>query len=299
LFIDQCRVMVLIFSTHANLSKQVRREVQQAFEEEKPVVPFRIEDVKPEKALRYFIGPVHWLDALTPPVEQHLQKLTASVRGLVRIPMSDEPASTAGEARHEPDTAQLRAAEAKADRRRQAAEAERIREAEAEQRRKHELKWHAEGRIKIEARIVHGAPDGWFKPGAGKVEWFKDHEDGPEMVVVPAGEFTMGSPENEPRRLDTEGPQHRIKIARPFSVSRYVVTRAQFAAFENNTGYRMEGGATVWTGSEWRHDPNASWRHPGFHQDDNHPVVCVNWDDARAYSPVAIGGYRAEIPSPE
>src|ERR1700732_2554720 len=78
--IDQCRVMVLIFSTHANLSKQVRREVQQAFEEEKPVVPFRIEDVKPESALRFYIGSVHWLDALTPPVEQHLQKLTAAVR---------------------------------------------------------------------------------------------------------------------------------------------------------------------------------------------------------------------------
>jgi formylglycine-generating enzyme required for sulfatase activity len=35
--------------------------------------------------------------------------------------------------------------------------------------------------------------DGWFTPGAGKFEWFKDHELGPEMVVVPDGEFTMGS----------------------------------------------------------------------------------------------------------
>ena len=40
--IDQCRVMVLIFSAHANRSKQVQREVQQAFDGEKPVVPFRI-----------------------------------------------------------------------------------------------------------------------------------------------------------------------------------------------------------------------------------------------------------------
>jgi hypothetical protein len=43
--IDGCRVMVLIFSAHANRSKQVHREVQQAFDGEKPVVPFRIEDV--------------------------------------------------------------------------------------------------------------------------------------------------------------------------------------------------------------------------------------------------------------
>jgi Sulfatase-modifying factor enzyme 1 len=70
-------------SAHANRSKQVHREVQQAFDGEKPVVPFRIENVNPEKSLRYYMGPVHWLDALTPPLEQHLQKLTASVRALV------------------------------------------------------------------------------------------------------------------------------------------------------------------------------------------------------------------------
>jgi hypothetical protein len=81
--IDKCRVMVLIFSAHANRSKQVHREVQQAFDGEKPVVPFRIEDVQLEKALRYYVGPVHWLDALTPPLEQHLKGLTASVRGLI------------------------------------------------------------------------------------------------------------------------------------------------------------------------------------------------------------------------
>jgi hypothetical protein len=89
--IDQCRVMVLIFSSHANLSKQVRREVQQAFEEEKPVIPFRIEDIKPAKALRFYIRGVHWLDALTPPLEQHLEKLSASVASLLRITVSVPP----------------------------------------------------------------------------------------------------------------------------------------------------------------------------------------------------------------
>ena len=49
------------------------------------------------------------------------------------------------------------------------------------------------------------------------------------------------------------------------------------------TDYKMEGGAQAWTGTEWRSDPNLSWRNPGFRQDDSHPVVCVNWNDARAY----------------
>jgi formylglycine-generating enzyme required for sulfatase activity len=144
----------------------------------------------------------------------------------------------------------------------------------------------AEGRVKVDARIVHGAPDGLFKPGAGKTEWFKDHEHGPEMVVVPAGGFTMGSPESEPERESwqkgTESPQHEVRIAREFAVGRHAVTRGQFAAFVSATGHRAEG-AHIWKGDKWEHDPKGSWRNPGFAQDDSHPVVCVNWDDAKAY----------------
>jgi hypothetical protein len=82
--IDRCRVMVLIFSSAANQSKQIHREVQRAFDREVPVVPFRIENIIPEKSLAYYMGPVHWLDALTPPVEQHLQKLLVSIKALVQ-----------------------------------------------------------------------------------------------------------------------------------------------------------------------------------------------------------------------
>jgi hypothetical protein len=80
--IDQCRVMVLIFSGHTNRSRQVTREVQHAFDGEKPVIPFRIENVAPERSLRYYMGSVHWLDALTPPVEHHLQQLVYAVQAL-------------------------------------------------------------------------------------------------------------------------------------------------------------------------------------------------------------------------
>jgi hypothetical protein len=87
--IDGCRAMVLIFSSSTNASRQIRREVQQAFDGEKPVVPFRIENVVPERSLRYYMGSVHWLDALTPPLEQHLEKLAASVQALVRTATVD------------------------------------------------------------------------------------------------------------------------------------------------------------------------------------------------------------------
>jgi hypothetical protein len=81
--IDQCKVMVLIFSAHANGSRQIHREVQEAFDCEKPVVPFRVEDVLPLGMLRYYMGSLHWLDALTPPLEQHLERLAGSVAAVV------------------------------------------------------------------------------------------------------------------------------------------------------------------------------------------------------------------------
>jgi hypothetical protein len=92
--IDSCRVMVLIFSGHTNRSRQVSREVQQAFDGEKPVIPFRIEDVTPERSLRYYMGSVHWLDALTPPVEDHLQRLAAAVQGLLKATAPEADART-------------------------------------------------------------------------------------------------------------------------------------------------------------------------------------------------------------
>jgi hypothetical protein len=75
------RVMILIFSANANGSPQIRREVERAVNKEVVVVPLRIENVVPTKALEYFIGSVHWLDALTEPFETHLEKLVRVVQG--------------------------------------------------------------------------------------------------------------------------------------------------------------------------------------------------------------------------
>lgn len=77
------RVFVLIFSGHANLSEQVNREVERAVNKGLPIVPLRIEDVLPSDALEYFIGNQHWLDALTPPLERHLDHLVEVVGGLL------------------------------------------------------------------------------------------------------------------------------------------------------------------------------------------------------------------------
>lgn len=83
--IHNSRVVVLVFSSHANQSPQVGREVERAVNRGIPIVPLRIENITPTQSLEYFIGTVHWLDALTPPVEQHLQRLGEAVQALLRI----------------------------------------------------------------------------------------------------------------------------------------------------------------------------------------------------------------------
>jgi formylglycine-generating enzyme required for sulfatase activity len=118
---------------------------------------------------------------------------------------------------------------------------------------------------------------------------FRDCPTCPEMVVAPAGRFAMGSPESEPwRELEpwqkgTESPQHEVKIARPFAVGRFATTLGEFATFIKATGHSMDGGCEIWTGADWKDHSDNSWRSPGFPQDDRHPVVCVNWHDAKAF----------------
>jgi hypothetical protein len=91
--INHCHAMVLVFSSGSNQSKQIHREVERAFEREVPVIPFRIENVSPEDSLAYYMGPVHWLDALTPPLESHLKRLVTSVSTLLQQDRTPEKQS--------------------------------------------------------------------------------------------------------------------------------------------------------------------------------------------------------------
>jgi tetratricopeptide (TPR) repeat protein len=81
--IHACRAMLLIFSSNSNASSQIKREVERSVNAGIPVVPFRIEDVMPSKTLEYFISTQHWLDALTPPMEQHLHYLVNTMRAIL------------------------------------------------------------------------------------------------------------------------------------------------------------------------------------------------------------------------
>ena len=93
-------------------------------------------------------------------------------------------------------------------------------------------------------------------------ETFCDCATCPEMIVVPAGEFMMGSPKGEQGRRDNEGSQHRVTIAEPFAVGKYPVTVRQFRNFVQETKPVI--------GSSWIHA-------------DDHPICHVSWYDAKNY----------------
>jgi predicted kinase len=87
--IKGARVMVLVFSTNANNSQQIKREVERAVNKGIPIIPLRIEDVVPTASLEYFLSTPHWLDAFTPPLEKHLQFLAQIIRQIVGGPAAE------------------------------------------------------------------------------------------------------------------------------------------------------------------------------------------------------------------
>jgi len=81
--IKGARVMVLVFSSNANQSLQIKREVERAVSHGLIIIPLRIEDVAPSPALEYFMSTPHWLDAFMPPLEKHLQNLTQVIKDIL------------------------------------------------------------------------------------------------------------------------------------------------------------------------------------------------------------------------
>jgi ankyrin repeat protein len=91
--IASSKVMVLIYTSSSNASPQVRREVERAVARGLHVIPFRVEDVPMSPALEYFISTPHWLDALSPPLERHLDQLSKIIRAVLDAQKSSEQAA--------------------------------------------------------------------------------------------------------------------------------------------------------------------------------------------------------------
>ena len=111
----------------------------------------------------------------------------------------------------------------------------------------------------------------------------RDCEECPELVVVPPGSYMMGSPPSEAKRGDYEGPRHRVTLDLPLAVGVYEVTREEYGRFVSATGHASGDSCRVYKSGEWKNRSGRHWKRPGFSQGKRHPVVCVNWNDAKAY----------------
>lgn len=132
------------------------------------------------------------------------------------------------------------------------------------------------------------APGESPRPGETLRDTLPDGTPGPEMVVIPPGSFVIGSPLNEAGRNVDEGPQRTITFSEPFALGRTEVTVAEFERFVAATGHvtdaERDGGCYVHT-DRWETVTGTDWRDPpGFEQTPDHPVICVSWNDARAYA---------------
>jgi formylglycine-generating enzyme required for sulfatase activity len=127
-----------------------------------------------------------------------------------------------------------------------------------------------------------------LKPGSV----FRDCADCPEIVVIPAGTFTMGSTPEETMRVEIredisprEWPAHEVTIAEPFGIGQFEITVAQYARFVDATAYPDGRACITWNvpANKWEEVKGATWHEPGFPQSDDHPVGCLSLGDVRAY----------------
>jgi formylglycine-generating enzyme required for sulfatase activity len=110
---------------------------------------------------------------------------------------------------------------------------------------------------------------------------------GMKLVPVAPGKFLMGSPPAETGRAPDE-EQHEVVLTRAFFIGAHEVTVGQFRAFANDTKYQTEAEKRrdawrLFPDGKWGKDEKIDWKDPGFTQTDQHPVVCVSWNDAVAF----------------
>ncbi len=105
-----------------------------------------------------------------------------------------------------------------------------------------------------------------------------------ELVKIPGGKMEMG--DRWGKGDGDEKPVHQVKL-KSFYLSKTEITVGQFRAFVEATGYKTDadtaGWGLAWTGDKGGIVKGASWLRPGFPQADDHPVVMISWNDARAF----------------
>ena len=106
----------------------------------------------------------------------------------------------------------------------------------------------------------------------------------PRMVVIPAGEFTMGSLATEAGHTAREAPRHRVRIGYPLAVSMFPIIVGEYAEFVADTRHDSGGSCITLESGEFKSRKERNWRDPGFPQKMISPVTCIDFNDATTYA---------------
>lgn len=127
--------------------------------------------------------------------------------------------------------------------------------------------------------FAQSQPQSWSDPKTGIV-----------YIHVPAGSFMMGCAglKGTAGCQPEEIPRHKVTLTRGFWMSRTEVTVGQFRNFVDSTQYVTDaekaGSSRVFIRDQWVSRQGISWRNPSMEQTVDHPVVCVSWNDAVAFT---------------
>lgn len=136
-----------------------------------------------------------------------------------------------------------------------------------------------------------------------QINRFRDCEACPEMVVIPAGEFLLGTQPGGYEAIEPTGesPAVKVQVLEAFAIGVTEVTRSQFAQFLSQSGYQWAGSCRAWKDGRWTRASGASWLAPGqpTAPRPDHPVNCVSWADTQVYLQwlSEASGYEYALPS--
>jgi formylglycine-generating enzyme required for sulfatase activity len=229
--IRSARLMVLVFTAQANNSNEIKKELALASQNNLVVIPVRIEDVTPSGAFAYELATRQWIDMF-----DDWENSIANLVELIATSIDEHPSGDRAQAAAEL-TGDAAAPSSKIVKTETAPAA-----APTSSMRRPSLRWAiicgvaVIGAVGIAYEVVPltrqsvsvSVPISGLSPGEGQTlkrkSTFQECRNCPQMIVVPAGSFTMGSPTNEPQRGANEGPQHRVIFARQFAVGKFAVT---------------------------------------------------------------------------
>ena len=241
--IELSKILVLIWSASANSSIHVMNEINQAFDKGIIIIPFRIEDVQPTPAMRYYFGRTHWLDAITPPLEKHIIKLVDTIQ--INLGRQNEPAQPT-----------------------------------IDNGRKHfnllYTSFHKKIGLFILACIIllllimgfykYILPNLKYSRNSEKSSVLVSEKDGMILQYVPAGSFYMGSSLLDTHANEDEFPQHSVYLD-SFWIDRNEVTNEQYRLCVNDGICDEPGNAYYYSDTVFN----------------PYPITFVNWFDAQQY----------------